>query len=285
MFTPPYMERGPRREPVAGTMPVPIGTKVIVHARSNKPLEQVRIDCPTSDARSTWRKELATDALGKDRSTLAFEFVPFPAVAKGANDKAGKDVLKDASKEPAAARDMTLLFTLHDSDGIANREPIPLALVAVPDEPPLVALRLAGIGTAITPNARVPVTGKISDDYGLARVWFEYAAEGLPVEAKKSPSPNDKAPINKSALDASPAAKPAKDAEKENAAAGNLTRNQKAGAEPLVDLPKHPPEWNVADSGFEVAKLNLLPQQKLSLNVKAADLYDLGPRRTEHWQQ
>ena len=269
---PTYMERGPRREPVAGAMPVPIGAKIVIHAKSNKPLEQVRIDCPGNDARSTWRKDLTADALGNDRSTMAFEFVPFPAPAKGANDKAGKDV----SKETLASRDMTLLFTLHDSDGISNREPIPLALVAVPDEPPQVALRMAGIGTAITPNARIPVTGKISDDYGLARAWFEYVAEGLPVDPKKATSQSDKA-ANKSALDASPSGKPAKDAEKDNVAAGNLTRNKKAGTEPLADLPKHPPEWTVTDSGFEVSKLNLLPQQKLRLNVKAADLYDLGP--------
>jgi hypothetical protein len=77
-------------------------------------------------------------------------------------------------------RDTTLLFTLLDADGIKSREPIPLALVAVADEPPQLAVRLAGIGTAITPAARLPVAGSVSDDYGIARVWYEYAVDQHP---------------------------------------------------------------------------------------------------------
>jgi hypothetical protein len=74
-------------------------------------------------------------------------------------------------------QDTTLLFTLLDADGISSREPVRLALVAVPDTPPQLAVRLAGIGSAITPQARLPVVGQISDDYGIARVWFEYAID------------------------------------------------------------------------------------------------------------
>ena len=39
-------------------------------------------------------------------------------------------------------QDTTLLFTLTDSDGIQSREPVRLSLVAVPDMPPQVAVRL-----------------------------------------------------------------------------------------------------------------------------------------------
>ena len=74
-------------------------------------------------------------------------------------------------------QDTTLLFTLRDTDGIKSREPVRLALVAVPDKPPQLAVRLAGIGSAITPKARLPVAGEVSDDYGIARVWFEYAVD------------------------------------------------------------------------------------------------------------
>ena len=65
------------------------------------------------------------------------------------------------------------MATLYDTDGIKSREPTVLTLLAVADEPPQLAVRLAGIGTAITPAARLPLAGAISDDYGIDRVWFE----------------------------------------------------------------------------------------------------------------
>ncbi len=75
---------------------------------------------------------------------------------------------------PALMEDTTLLFELHDTDGIQSRDPVRLTLIAAPDEAPVVALRLRGISTAITPNARLPVVGEVRDDYGLTRLWFEY---------------------------------------------------------------------------------------------------------------
>ena len=54
-------------------------------------------------------------------------------------------------------KDTTLLFTLTDTDGITSREPVRLALVALADQPPQMAVQLDGIGTAMTPQARIPV--------------------------------------------------------------------------------------------------------------------------------
>ena len=68
----------------------------------------------------------------------------------------------------------TLLFTLFDADGIHSREPIRLNLTARPDEPPRVAVRLRGIGSAVTPNARLPLDGDITDDYGLSKLWYDF---------------------------------------------------------------------------------------------------------------
>ena len=52
-----------------------------------------------------------------------------------------------------------------------------LVLVPLPDQPPQMAVQLDGIGTAVTPQARIPAVGRITDDYGLGRVWFEYAVD------------------------------------------------------------------------------------------------------------
>ncbi len=74
---------------------------------------------------------------------------------------------------PALDRDTTLRFTLLDVDGIRSRDPVRLALAASDDEAPQVRVQLVGIGTAITPQARLPIAGEISDDYGVAEAWFE----------------------------------------------------------------------------------------------------------------
>jgi hypothetical protein len=43
----------------------------------------------------------------------------------------------------------------------------------VPDEAPQVNVQLEGISTAITPAAKLPAAGEITDDYGLAGAWFD----------------------------------------------------------------------------------------------------------------
>lgn len=77
----------------------------------------------------------------------------------------------------ALDRDTTLRFTLLDVDGIRSRDPVRLSLAAIDDEAPQLRVQLSGIGTAITPQARVPISGEISDDYGVAKAWFECHAD------------------------------------------------------------------------------------------------------------
>ena len=76
--------------------------------------------------------------------------------------------------------DDVLLVDVTDADGVACREPYRVSISAVPDEVPQVAVRLAGIGTAVTPEATIPVVGKVTDDYGLDDVWIEYQVENGP---------------------------------------------------------------------------------------------------------
>ncbi len=146
---PSYMHRAARDIPVAGLMQVPRGTQVTILATANKPLVSVQIDDVAQEAAPvTHRIEIAAESgLPQDE----FEF----ALGK-----------LDADK--------TLLFTLSDVDGIKSREAVRLALSAVPDEPPQLNVVLKGIGTAITPAARLPASGEVKDDYGVSRIWFDY---------------------------------------------------------------------------------------------------------------
>ena len=79
---------------------------------------------------------------------------------------------------PPLVADTTLAFTLSDTDGIQNRRPFLVSLVAVADEPPTLSVQLRGIGAAITPLARLPLAGKIVDDYGVAEAGFLASVDG-----------------------------------------------------------------------------------------------------------
>lgn len=146
---PSYMGRKQPPLPVTGVMQVPQGTRVVVEAgEANKDLVRVQIHGLVGD------RPLPQVLL--EQSQLTADHRGFSHAI------------------PSVQKDTTLLFTLTDTDGITGREPVRLALVPTPDEPPHMQVALDGIGTAITTRARVPMTGRIIDDYGVRRVWFEY---------------------------------------------------------------------------------------------------------------
>jgi hypothetical protein len=154
---PAYTHRAPRDMPVSGIMPIPVGTKIVIQATTNKDLRAVRID-EVLDGTSPVSNRITIAEDSQAPRTFEFSIDGFKT-------------------------DATLLFNLFDSDGLKSREPIRLALTAVPDEPPQVAARLTGIGTAITPQARLPLSGEITDDYAIGRAWFELKVdEGKPKE-------------------------------------------------------------------------------------------------------
>lgn len=72
----------------------------------------------------------------------------------------------------------TLELILHDVDGIKSPQPIRVILSSVEDQPPQPVIQLQGIGSAITPQAKLPFQGSVHDDHGVDKVWLEYAVEG-----------------------------------------------------------------------------------------------------------
>ena len=144
---PDYMHRDPRDLPVTGIMQIPQGTKVTVLAKANKNLVEVPVSMLVGDKTQVGERIRLADA--RDRRHFTYEI-------------------------PQLEDDQILYFTLVDVDGIRTKEPIRLSLNATPDEPPHVGLHLRAIGTSITPQARLPVEGEVTDDYGVARMWFEY---------------------------------------------------------------------------------------------------------------
>ncbi|HEY1785934.1 MAG TPA: hypothetical protein VGG30_10310, partial [Pirellulales bacterium] len=146
---PDYMKREPRDIPVAGAMQLPRGTRVTVEGQTNKDVVQVQIDDLIDEQTPITHKiDLAQQASADRRH---FEYA--------------LDSLDG---------DKTLRITLLDTDGIRSRDPVRLALSAVADEAPQVAVQLRGIGSAITAQARLPMVGEITDDYGLATGSFVF---------------------------------------------------------------------------------------------------------------
>jgi hypothetical protein len=146
---PPYMGRPPRTLPAVGVMQIPRGTGITLLAKSNKDLVSVQVDSGQDEPRHA-----VAVIYPAPRAPREFQY----RIA-GLNE------------------DRTLLFTVADTDGIKSREPVRLGLAVVNDEKPQLALQLRGIGSAITAKARLPVAGQVTDDYGVARIWFEYAVD------------------------------------------------------------------------------------------------------------
>ncbi len=153
----------PRTVQLTRVVQLPQGTAVSVVGKGNKPLKSVEIEIPQAEGNSL-------------RETLPL-----------AADSADSFEYKIASLD----QDHTVLFHLSDADGIDSREPVRLSLVAILDQPPELAMRLRGIGDAVTPDVQIPVLGEVRDDYGIASWWFDFAIDDQdPVEVPFEQKPD-----------------------------------------------------------------------------------------------
>lgn len=258
----------PRVVPLTRVVQLPQGTRIDVVGKANKKLTRVEVEIPQAEGTS----------LRDDLPLAASETDTFEYTIPSLND------------------DVTVLFHLADADGIESREPIRLALVALLDQPPELALRLRGIGEAVTPDVRIPVIGEVRDDYGVDRLWFEFAVDDqnpTDVAFGEKPERRDLITItrdNEAVLDfrqlsrleleknlqnirdPKPDAKPTGEdpsTDPSTAAGDDEEAEDKPAAQPAVPATNKPTE-NLVD------KFELVPGQRLTVTVKAADAYALG---------
>jgi hypothetical protein len=150
--TPPaYLGSGPRESPPARIVQIPRGSQVEIACTCTKPLAAATIVAVASGG-SAAEEVLATFSAADS------------SAAAGATSATGRGIV---GRIAALDADRTIVVRFTDTDGLVNREPLTFTLAALPDEPPQVAMRLRGISTAVTPRARVPLVGTISDDHGL----------------------------------------------------------------------------------------------------------------------
>lgn len=180
--------------PVVGTQAsLPMETKFWLEARLNKPIRRAWIRAKafevTAAAEGDSLRTLTVAPsegsqggaipwpgdkpwIGEDRLTLR---IPFHITTKAPAELAD---LGDRKTTPAAADaiplppDTALQITLEDTDDVVSLEPIPLTIVGIVDRDPVVEAKLTGVGSAITRTASVPFVGKVTDDYGVAKVEF-----------------------------------------------------------------------------------------------------------------
>jgi hypothetical protein len=140
-------------EPVlAAGNPIPRGTAVTLHFTSSKPLvaAEVRVLDPNAADAATLEVERRQLKFSSEASAtrIAFEI-------------------------PSLLASRNLEVTLTDADGVASERPFRTFLTAIADDPPRWEVALRGIGNVVTPDARLPLAGKVTDDYGVSRMWID----------------------------------------------------------------------------------------------------------------
>lgn len=203
---PTYMQRPPRTIPVSSRIDLPEGAKVVCRVTSNKSLRSIRVHDPNL------QEDLSCSISDADPREFNFEL-------------------------GIGATDHVLLITMQDLDGVKNRDPYRLLFSAVIDQLPDVSVQLRGIGSAVTPQASIPFEGRVTDEYGIAQIWFEYQVD-------------------------------------KNSAEQRPLATQPEGRRELTEFGRFDlAETGGADNQRLV---DLQPGQQLSLSLKAQDAYDLS---------
>jgi len=172
---------------------LPIGTSFELAATSSKALQSVRIvsdQFELSGDRDSSRLLLRDEQtssnsdsgplLSVDGRTITARMLIVPPDTTTAGDVAEPNTTKTITTDnsilqiPSSAN---LRFFLHDDDDVMSASPETLRVQGIPDAPPIVAAQMNGVGNAVTRLARIPVTGRIRDDYGLTSAGFEFLVD------------------------------------------------------------------------------------------------------------
>jgi hypothetical protein len=121
---------------------IPVGTQITLNFKTNKPLRQAII--VPSDGGDAMTIDVSPGAV--NRQSFAYRI----------------DALQAS---------VSLEIALLDTDNVPTERPFRVFLTAIEDQPPLVEVVLQGIGSAVTPDAIIPIRGKITDDHAIQKTW------------------------------------------------------------------------------------------------------------------
>jgi len=150
---PGYMNRPPGKfEGGRGALTAPVGGIVSIAATANKDIQSAAIVLDDQEL-GAMRIEPVTPPSSTNNVQRGSPRLLVGRFAIGGENK---------------SRAQTLRFALKDTDGYTNRRGIQYLLQVEADLPPVVELRKQGVGSSITPQARVPMVITARDDCGVA---------------------------------------------------------------------------------------------------------------------
>lgn len=117
--------------------------------------------------------DVARRLFSSDRRTIVVPWV----LSRGTTEAARRRIRLPLGGFPqpfVLAPETEVRIYLEDADGVISGEPARLTIGGIADAPPVVETELRGIGPSITRQASIPVAGRVSDDYGLRRVRFDF---------------------------------------------------------------------------------------------------------------
>jgi len=122
-------------------------------------------------------RETARRFLADDRMSFTVPYVLSAAATETARKRIADSADPTFGKPLLMPPDTQVRIYLKDSDGIVSTEPARLTINGIEDKPPIVDVSLKGIGKSITRRASIPVTGLLSDDYGLVHARFDFRVD------------------------------------------------------------------------------------------------------------
>lgn len=190
---------------------LPLGTEFEIQADSSKRLRSVRLVTDWFELEGdadgsrviprqgfTIRDWSGMGLISADGKSISATFRVIPTIAgsedaAGANASAAEPGAGDATGvspavEPAGLSDFSesqlpiasntaVRFFLHDEDDVMTINPEILRIRGIEDRPPVIVARGFGIDNAVTRLAGIPITGQITDDYGLATAGFQFLVD------------------------------------------------------------------------------------------------------------
>ena len=177
---------------------LPIGTTFELTATASKPLQAVRIVSDQFElsgdhqaSRLMLRDGRPIESNGPslisaDGTSLTAHFEIVYAHSAAGKTASGEAELSSAEPPMASPQrpgvqqipaSTNLRFFLRDKDNVRSASPETLRVQGIADKPPVVVAQMTGIDNAVTRLAKIPIAGRIRDDYGLKSAGFEFLVD------------------------------------------------------------------------------------------------------------
>ena len=174
-------ERGPDVEILSSELSLPLGTQFQLSASASKQLQAVRI--VTDDFEIEGNAEEGR-LISRNENRIASQALPALLAADGMSFQVEFLIQPEVTEQSAAATtaiplisNTDLKFFLHDEDNIITTTPESLRISGIADKAPVIAVQQRGVTNAITRRAIIPITGRITDDYGIESAGFRFLVD------------------------------------------------------------------------------------------------------------